>query len=119
MTEPGAISRSDGQSGATLIEVVVALAIVALTLAVAAGGLRLLARSGERGKLSWTSPFSGRCLFVNRNGLRVDEIAPERLARDIEQGITRILERTRLLQRSLQGLLDQLRAARGAESHSA
>jgi type II secretory pathway component PulJ len=49
MTEPGAISRSDGQSGATLIEIVVALAIVALTLAVAAGGLRLLARSGERG----------------------------------------------------------------------
>ena len=24
------------------------------------------ARSGERAKLSWTSPFSGRCLFVNR-----------------------------------------------------
>jgi hypothetical protein len=77
------------------------------------------ARSGERGKLSWTSPFSGRCLFVNRNGLRVDEVAPERLARDIEQGITRILERTRLLQRSLQSLLDQLRAARASESHSA
>jgi type II secretory pathway component PulJ len=49
MTGPGTISRSDGQSGATLIEIVVALAIVALTLAVAAGGLRLLARSGERG----------------------------------------------------------------------
>ena len=67
------------------------------------------ARNGERAKLSWTSPFSGRCLFVNRNGLRVDEITPERLADEIERGITRILEGTRLLQRVLQTLLTQLR----------
>jgi hypothetical protein len=64
----------------------------------------------ERAKLSWTSPFSGRCLFVNRNGLRVDEVAPEKLAADIELGMTRILEGTQLLQRALQSLLEQLRA---------
>ena len=37
------------QSGVTLIEIVVALALVGLTLGIAAGGLRLLGRSGERG----------------------------------------------------------------------
>ncbi len=37
------------QSGVTLIELVVALAVVALTLAIAANGLMLLARSGDRG----------------------------------------------------------------------
>lgn len=68
------------------------------------------ARNGERAKLSWSSPFTGRCLFVNRNGMRVDEIAPERLAREIERGLTRILESTRLLQRSIESLLAQLRA---------
>ncbi len=66
-------------------------------------------RSHERAKLSWSSPFTGRCLFVNRNGMRVDEIAPERLAEEIESGLTRILENSRLLQRALQTLLSQLR----------
>jgi prepilin-type N-terminal cleavage/methylation domain-containing protein len=37
------------QSGVTLIELVVALAVVALTLAIALNGLVLLARSGDRG----------------------------------------------------------------------
>jgi hypothetical protein len=77
------------------------------------------ARSGERAKLSWTSPFSGRCLFVNRNGMRVDEIAAERLAADVERGLTRILESTRLLQRSIQTLLDQLRAGKAPGQQSA
>jgi prepilin-type N-terminal cleavage/methylation domain-containing protein len=49
MTKPGSASRADGQSGVTLVEVIVALAITVLTLAIAAGGLRLLSRSGERG----------------------------------------------------------------------
>jgi len=43
------MSPGEGQSGVTLIEVVVALAVVALTLGIAAGGLHLLGRSGERG----------------------------------------------------------------------
>ena len=67
------------------------------------------ARQGERAKLSWSSPFSGRCLFVNRNGLRVDELSPERLAAEIERGLTRVLENTRLLQRAVQSLLKRLR----------
>ncbi len=61
--------------------------------------------------MSWSSPFSGRCLFVNRNGLRVDELSPERLAAEIERGLTRVLENTRLLQRAVQSLLERLRGA--------
>jgi hypothetical protein len=77
------------------------------------------ARQGERAKLSWSSPFSGRCLFVNRNGMRVDEIAPERLASDIEQGLTRILESTRLLQRAIQTLLVRIRNGEQGNQESA
>ena len=49
MTMRGAMSPGGGQSGVTLIEIVVALAVVALTLGIAAGGLHLLGRSGARG----------------------------------------------------------------------
>lgn len=49
MTRRRATSPGDPQSGVTLVEIVVALAVVALTLGIAAGGLRLLGRSGERG----------------------------------------------------------------------
>jgi prepilin-type N-terminal cleavage/methylation domain-containing protein len=49
MTERGATAGAGRQSGVTLVEIVVALAVVALTLGIAAGGLRLLGRSGERG----------------------------------------------------------------------
>jgi hypothetical protein len=75
--------------------------------------------AGERAKLSWTSPFTGRCLFVNRNGLRVDELTPERLADEIERGLSRILENTRLLQRALQTLLTRIRAGRSPSQRSA
>jgi prepilin-type N-terminal cleavage/methylation domain-containing protein len=49
MTRRGAISSGGGQSGVTLVEIVVALAVVALTLGIAASGLRLLGRTGQRG----------------------------------------------------------------------
>jgi hypothetical protein len=65
--------------------------------------------AAERAKLSWTSPFSGRQLFVNRNGLRVGERSPEQLAEEIEKGMARMLETSRLLQRALQALVTRLR----------
>jgi prepilin-type N-terminal cleavage/methylation domain-containing protein len=49
MTKSGITSYGDGQSGVTLVEIIVALAVIALTLAIAASGFRLLARSGDRG----------------------------------------------------------------------
>ena len=70
----------------------------------------------ERAKLSWVSPISGRCLFVNRSGLRVAELPPERIARDIEQGLARMLEGATLLQRALAAALEQLRASRSGST---
>jgi hypothetical protein len=65
--------------------------------------------AGERAKLSWTSPFTGRQLFVNRNGLRTGERSPEQLADEVEKGMARMLETSRLLQRALQALVTRLR----------
>jgi general secretion pathway protein J len=50
MTGPHSSSHDgDGQSGVTLVEIVVALTVIALVLVLSATALRLLASSGERG----------------------------------------------------------------------
>lgn len=49
-------------------------------------------KGSERVKLSWVSPYSGRCLFVNRNGLKISEQRPEELALAIEQGLASIVD---------------------------
>src|SRR3546814_15800087 len=43
--------------------------------------------AADRAKLSWISPASGRCLFVNRNGLRCGERPPEASAAVRTQGL--------------------------------
>lgn len=73
----------------------------------------------ERAKLSWISPYSGRCLFVNRNGMRVVDRRPEELVREIEKGLARVVEGTNLLQRALQSVLEQLRTDGGEQPKSA
>jgi hypothetical protein len=65
--------------------------------------------AAERAKLSWVSPYSGRCLFVNRNGMRVADRRVEDLVRELEQGMARILESASLLQEALNNVLTQLR----------
>jgi len=67
------------------------------------------AASSERARLSWISPYSGRCLFVNRNGLKIRERRPEDLANEVENGLASIVENTQLLQRALANVLSQLR----------
>ena len=62
----------------------------------------------ERAKLSWVSPVTGRCLFVNRNGLKVSEKHLATLAGELEQGLARILAGSRLVQRALAGILAEL-----------
>ena len=49
MSEPNPQSAIGGQAGVTLIELVAALVVLALTFAIAGTGLRFLARSGDRG----------------------------------------------------------------------
>lgn len=68
------------------------------------------AGSGERAKLSWSSPFTGLCLLVNRNGIKTGEASPERLATDISRGTTRVMENSPLLQRALSSLLGKARS---------
>lgn len=45
-----------------------------------------------RRKLSWFSPLTGRCLFVNQRGSKVDETDVEHLVRDIGSGRISLLE---------------------------
>jgi hypothetical protein len=45
-----------------------------------------------RRKLSWFSTVTGRCLFVNQRGARVQDRTLEQLARDIVRGQANIAE---------------------------
>jgi hypothetical protein len=72
MSNSAIIPYGDGQAGVTLVEVLAALVVVALTLVTAASGLNLLARSGDRG-----------AAVVSRHDMFSRGIAV--LRRDIEQ----------------------------------
>jgi hypothetical protein len=72
-------------------------------------GAEAHAQRGERARLSWVSPYSGRCLFVNRNGVKVAERRPEEIAHDIECGLVSVLESAQMLERALVQVLAQLR----------
>ena len=63
----------------------------------------------ERAKLCWISPYTGNNLFVNRNGLKAHEFAPESLAEEMESGLARLIDSNRLLERTLRALINQLR----------
>src|SRR5262245_2095797 len=76
MSKPGPQSAG-GQAGVTLIELVVALLLLALTFAIAGAGLRFLARSSDRG-----TELIGRHDMLSR-GL-------DALRRDIE-GLQRVV----------------------------
>ncbi len=63
----------------------------------------------ERAKLCWTSPFTGRNLFVSRTGAKTRELSVEELVMNVESGLARVIENNRLLERSLRALINQLR----------
>ncbi|MGD9583875.1 MAG: DUF1631 domain-containing protein [Lysobacterales bacterium] len=52
-------------------------------------------------KLSWFSPLSGRCLFVNQRGARAEEMSMETLAREIGS------KRARLMPAKTESLIDR------------
>lgn len=64
--------------------------------------------SSERAKLAWISPMSTRCLMVNRQGLKVSEQRLESLAADLERGVAQMLEGGQLVQRALEGMMEEL-----------
>lgn len=65
----------------------------------------------DRGKLCWTSPYTGQSLFVNRNGTRLREYTPEALAAEIQSGRAFLIDGGRLLERTLRSLVDELQQA--------
>jgi hypothetical protein len=64
----------------------------------------------ERARLSWTSPVSGRLLFVNHKGLKVCDRSPEQLAAELEAGHATIIESSALVDRALADILERLRS---------
>ncbi len=72
--------------------------------------------AADRAKLSWVSPASGRCLFVNRNGLSVGEKRPEDLVDVLQQGLARILEDANVMQQTLALLQKQMHTSTAPSS---
>lgn len=68
-----------------------------------------------RRKLSWFSPLTGRCLFVNQRGARADERTLEQLARALVGGQARIapVEKESLIDRAWSALVGTLRQFSG------
>ena len=68
-----------------------------------------------RRKLSWFSTVTGRCLFVNQRGVRVDERTMEQLARDIVRGHARVVEaqKENIIDRAWNAIMTTLRGFAG------
>ncbi|HEX7129697.1 MAG TPA: DUF1631 domain-containing protein [Rhodanobacteraceae bacterium] len=67
--------------------------------------------NGERAKLSWISPISGKYLFVNRRGLKVADRGLQQLAAEIRDGRAVVLEEVPLFDRALDAIVERLRQA--------
>ncbi|HET8554088.1 MAG TPA: DUF1631 domain-containing protein [Rhodanobacteraceae bacterium] len=77
--------------------------------------------SGERAKLSWISPISGKYLFVNRRGLKVADKTVTELARELADGSAIVLEELPLFDRALDAIVERLRqtqAKRGQQTEN-
>lgn len=74
-------------------------------------------QQGERArrKLSWYSPLTGHCLFVNARGARAEERTFEQLARDIVRGEVRFAptESDSIVDRAWRAIVDSLRQLAG------
>ncbi len=64
-----------------------------------------------RRRLSWYSPLTGRCLFVNQRGQKVDERSLVSLARELVRGNARIIEERgeNLIDRAWRQVVDALK----------
>ncbi len=65
----------------------------------------------ERRKLSWFSPVTSRCLFVNHRGVKVDDRSLIALAKDMVRGSAKVYEppKRALFDRALDTILGKLR----------
>jgi hypothetical protein len=74
-----------------------------------------------RRKLSWFSTLTGRCLFVNQRGVRVEERTLETLARDVVRGNAHVVEAQKesLIDRAWNAIMTSLRQFGGKPSAAA
>jgi hypothetical protein len=71
-----------------------------------------------RRRLSWFSPLTGRCLFVNQRGQKVDERSLVSFARELVRGNARVIEQQSetLIDRAWRHVLDALRSFVGGRA---
>ncbi|HVF33759.1 MAG TPA: DUF1631 family protein, partial [Candidatus Saccharimonadia bacterium] len=71
-----------------------------------------------RRKLSWFSPLTGRCLFVNQRGLRADEKTLEQLARDIMKRRVSVVEAPKdsMIDRAWNAIVSTLKQFAGGDA---
>lgn len=71
-----------------------------------------------RRRLSWFSPLTGRCLFVNQRGQKVDERSLVSFARELVRGNARVIEQESetLIDRAWRHVLDALRGFVGGRA---
>lgn len=60
-----------------------------------------------RAKLSWRSPLTGCCLFVDRKGIKVADKTPSGLAAELRSGRAVVLDEVPLLDRAINALMDR------------
>jgi hypothetical protein len=65
-----------------------------------------------RGKLSWKSPVTSLCVFVNRRGAKVAEMRTNELAIRMRQGLARVVDDSNvpLMDRALTSIIESLKA---------
>jgi hypothetical protein len=62
-----------------------------------------------RVKLSWRSPLSARCLFVNSRGLKELEVTTDEIAKFLRDGKLKVLDGAPLVDRGLDAVVDGLK----------
>ncbi len=69
-----------------------------------------------RRKLSWFSPVTSRCLFVNARGAKVEERSMEQLARDLVRGNVKVWEpqKESMIDRAWRSIKDTLKGWSGS-----
>lgn len=74
-----------------------------------------------RRKLSWFSTLTGRCLFVNQRGVRVEERTLDALAREVVRGTARVVEAQKesLIDRAWNAIVASLRQFGGKPATAA
>lgn len=70
----------------------------------------------QRCKLAAIISFSGKYIFVNRNGMKVSELTQAALYRHYDQGLIRLLDDNQLFDRALESVIGNLRKLQSTRS---